>query len=280
MVPLITVYIPTKDRVDLLQRAVDAVLRQSYPNLELIVVSDGSGEVTNNYLRRIAAQDPRVRCIFNETSIGASASRNKAIFAANGELVSGLDDDDFIGTNYLQALFDCWLAKSDNAIAIFPQAKIVVSDSRTLSMHRPRMVRAFDLIEHNKIGNQILAATRSLREVGGFAEEMPAPPDLELWYRLLKSNGAVASRCDNASYIIDRSHPHERISNKNPARIEQAYQLFVQKHRLDTTDADVLSLQLCAYSKNSPSMVKILKRLRRNPGLRNLYQCLRMLVKA
>lgn len=89
--PLVTVYMPTYNRVDLLQRAVESVLSQDYKNIELIVVDDNSTDDTHKYLSKIVEEDSHFRYFINEKNSGACISRNKAIFSTNGEFITGLD---------------------------------------------------------------------------------------------------------------------------------------------------------------------------------------------
>jgi len=93
--PLVTVYIPTYNRLELLKRAVKSVLDQDYSNIELIVVDDGSSDGTVDYLECVSQADQRVRYFVNEVNSGACVSRNKAIWAEKGEFITGLDDDDY-----------------------------------------------------------------------------------------------------------------------------------------------------------------------------------------
>ena len=88
--PLISAIIPTYNRADLVGDAIDSILAQTYPNVEIIVVDDGS---TDNTQERLARYGDRIRMIYQENA-GPSAARNKGIAAANGEFISFLDSDD------------------------------------------------------------------------------------------------------------------------------------------------------------------------------------------
>lgn len=64
--PLVTVYIPTFNRVELLKRAVESVRQQTYQNLEIIIVDDCSKDGTHEYLEDISKQDLRIRYFIKE----------------------------------------------------------------------------------------------------------------------------------------------------------------------------------------------------------------------
>lgn len=96
--PLVSVVIPSYKRtVEYVSRAVESVLSQSYPNVEIIVIDDSTdafeGRInTENYFRSLNA--PNVVYLQNETNLGGSLSRNRGIEAAKGEYITFLDDDD------------------------------------------------------------------------------------------------------------------------------------------------------------------------------------------
>ena len=90
--PLISVVIPTFNRLDLLRVAVASVLAQTYPNLEVIVADDGSEDGTVRSLE--AVTDPRVRLVRLPHSGNISAVMNAGAGAARGDLLGFLNDDD------------------------------------------------------------------------------------------------------------------------------------------------------------------------------------------
>src|SRR5579872_74821 len=87
---LISTVITTKNRAHLLPRAIESVLAQDYPEIELIVVDDGSDTPV-----QLNVQDKRVRLIRNEKSVGLSAARNIGFRASRGQYLCMLDDDDY-----------------------------------------------------------------------------------------------------------------------------------------------------------------------------------------
>lgn len=87
----VSVIIPTYNRPEYLRQAVASVLAQTFPDLEVIVVDDGSGGETAAMMA--AFSDPRVQYIYQENA-GRSAARNRGMAAARGEFIALLDDDD------------------------------------------------------------------------------------------------------------------------------------------------------------------------------------------
>ncbi len=90
--PLVSAVIPTRDRPQLLACAVRSALRQTWPNLEVLVVVDGPDPATEAQLETIT--DPRLRVLFLAEQRGGSDARNAGVRAALGEWIAFLDDDD------------------------------------------------------------------------------------------------------------------------------------------------------------------------------------------
>lgn len=90
-----SIVIPVYNSYEYLPRCVGSVLDQTYGDLEVILVDDGSTDVrTPELLERLAAEDPRVKVI-HQANAGTSAARNTAVAAATGDYVTFLDNDDW-----------------------------------------------------------------------------------------------------------------------------------------------------------------------------------------
>jgi glycosyltransferase involved in cell wall biosynthesis len=228
--PLVTVYMPTKNRLPLLRRAVASVLAQTYPHLELIVVDDASTDGTPAYLAALASGDPRITFIRKPTSGGAPAARNEAIRAARGELVTGLDDDDWFHRRRLQAMVAEWqrLEGAGRPFScLYTQDVRVDGDTRTIS-RKPGPVRFHDLFFYNSIGNQVLARKRDFLQAGLFDVEMPAWQDLDAFLRLLDLFGP-AHLVDEPLYFLTLSRSADRISCGPKDRLAAAYRRLRDK---------------------------------------------------
>lgn len=99
--PLVSVVLPTYERPELLRRAIDSVLRQSYTRWELLVVDDGGRADSEAVVT--ASEDPRIRWMRIEHR-GVCAARNVALAAAGGELIAYLDDDNMMDPAWLTSV--------------------------------------------------------------------------------------------------------------------------------------------------------------------------------
>jgi glycosyltransferase involved in cell wall biosynthesis len=93
MGPLVSCIIPTYNRAHIVGRAIQSVLNQTYKNIEVIVVDDGSQDNTQEVV--LSIKDERVRYIRLHRNFGAAFARNIGIANARGEFVAFLDSDDY-----------------------------------------------------------------------------------------------------------------------------------------------------------------------------------------
>ena len=93
--PLVSVVMPTYNRLGLLPRAIDSIREQTYDNFEFIIVDDGSTDGSANLLASYAQIDKRIKILTNPTNKGISYSRNRGTDAAKGKYVAIMDSDDY-----------------------------------------------------------------------------------------------------------------------------------------------------------------------------------------
>lgn len=222
--PTIGIYLPTKNRIELLKKAVESVLVQTYQNFKLLIVDDGSTDGTHEYLKSI--NDPRITFIRNDISVKACKARNMAIEALDTELVTGLDDDDVFLPKRLECLLDVYDPKYAFVCSGYfwdygAHKKSLFNTDKIISLSA-----ALDL---NQCSNQILANRKRVLEVGGFDPTLPALQDHDLWVRLIACYGD-AYRLGKELYIVNDDRELERISSvQNKLR---AIDLFEKKHSL------------------------------------------------
>lgn len=100
---MISIVVPAYNAAGVIGRCIDSVLRQTYPNFELLIIDDGSVDETTEIVAAKAAQDARIRLIRQENA-GVSSARNTGISTASGELLCFIDSDDTVSANYLEIL--------------------------------------------------------------------------------------------------------------------------------------------------------------------------------
>lgn len=100
---LISVIVPAYNIAEYLPRCLDSILNQTYSNLEVIVISDGSTDGTNEIIKKYADKDSRIVPIYKENS-GVSDTRNKGLVIAKGDYIGFVDGDDYIQPEMYEVL--------------------------------------------------------------------------------------------------------------------------------------------------------------------------------
>lgn len=146
----ISVIIPIYNVERYLRRCVDSVIRQTYENLEIWLVDDGSTDGSGRICDEYSNLDKRIKVI-HQNNIGLSGARNSALDRMTGQYVYFVDSDDFIRDNTIQHLFDAMVEeKADMVIAHLEEgnqdsfsSQSVSCDSATvISMGRDDAIKA------------------------------------------------------------------------------------------------------------------------------------------
>lgn len=110
--PLITVIVPCYNVERYLRRCVDSILLQTYYNIEIILIDDGSTDCSGLICDEFASIDNRIKVI-HKTNGGLSDARNKGLDVMLGDYVTFVDSDDWIDKDYVKVLYQ--LLKENNA---------------------------------------------------------------------------------------------------------------------------------------------------------------------
>ncbi len=183
--PNVSVVIPTHDRLGLVDEAVASVLEQTFPDLELVVVDDGSTDGTAEHLAA-RFSDPRLRIVVQENR-GASAARNRGAAETSGEWLAFLDSDDRWLPRKLERQLEALAAHPDHPAAYTEE--IWYRNGRWAN---PRKIHAkysgwiFERCLPLCIisPSSILMRREVFEALGGFDESLPACEDYDLWLRL------------------------------------------------------------------------------------------------
>lgn len=146
-------------RPEHLERSVRSLLNQTYKELEILLVDDGSGEESSEKLKELSALDPRIRLIRQENA-GASAARNTGIRAARGRYLTMMDSDDSIAQEaYEQAIRK--LQKSGADAAVFGFWEMAADGTTTehpaikgsrIALENPEKILAIIAVSANQRG--------------------------------------------------------------------------------------------------------------------------------
>ena len=108
MNPLVSIIIPVYNVERYLKRCLDSIVNQTYKNIEIILVDDGSTDSSGKICDYYANRDSRI-IVIHQRNQGLSGARNAALDIANGEYITCVDSDDFISQSLVEKLLDSML---------------------------------------------------------------------------------------------------------------------------------------------------------------------------
>ncbi len=180
----VSVIIPTFNRAEKTARAVASVLNQRFTDREVIVVDDGSTDMTREVLRQF---EECIQIVAHATNRGVSAARNRGIEASTAPLVAFLDSDDYWLPEKLSvqtAFFD------ENPHAMICQTEETwIRNGKRANPRKRHLKPSGDVFEPSLelclVSPSAVMLKRSLlSEVGVFDEGLPACEDYDLWLRI------------------------------------------------------------------------------------------------
>lgn len=140
MSELISVIVPVFRTEKYIARCLKSILAQTYTDIEIIVVDDGTDDKSGEMADAFAKNEPKIRVVHKQNG-GLSSARNRGIEEAAGTLISFVDSDDFIAPDFLEVLYsnltenDCDIAKVEYEEVIFdePQERKATGETKVFS---------------------------------------------------------------------------------------------------------------------------------------------------
>ena len=103
---MISIIVPAYNAEKTVKKAVESAIHQTYKELEIIIVDDGSKDNTRKILEQMAGSDTRIKLIKKDQNEGLSAARNSGMSCASGEYLTFLDADDWIDVEHIEKLLE------------------------------------------------------------------------------------------------------------------------------------------------------------------------------
>jgi len=226
--PLVSIVIPTYNRVDFLRCAINSVLFQTVQDFEIIVIDDASSDSTQEFLLNLRKSNDRISYIRNEISLGGGGARNVGISASRGKWVAFLDDDDEWVNTKLEIQLEV-LNSNPAAIACSGAYKQLFTSGRSKIKYPPGKVALETLLKGNCLGGASLCMClrKVLNDIGGFDVNLRSGQDWDLWVNLCLHGEIVSSK---HVLILYNAHDGLRITkNMNAQYLGLRY--FYIKHR-------------------------------------------------
>lgn len=187
--PLISVVIPTRNRANYIEQALQSVFAQTYKNFEIIVIDDGSIDGTERVLQSYI-ELKMIRCFIRQPK-GVSAARNFGVTQARGKYIAFLDSDDLFLPTKLEKQIQLFLDKPDLGFVHcwFSKFNDAGQDLgvRNTSFFKGRVYPSM-LLEWSTLMAMpcMLISKAAFEDAGGFDEQMAWAEDLDLWRRIAR----------------------------------------------------------------------------------------------
>jgi hypothetical protein len=190
--PAVSIVLATHNRPRWLQLAMDSVLAQEYPNLELLVMDDGSTDETPELLREYERRHSRkrFRC-FSHENMGQARTLNRGYELARGKLLGYLSDDDLLERGAIPRLVHEFADR--DVVAAFPGYRVIDGDGVVQDTIRPfeySPVEAYRLIE-TVIGPGCLFRRSALQSAGGWDPTLHFMADFIFWMSVGRAGEVV-----------------------------------------------------------------------------------------
>jgi glycosyltransferase involved in cell wall biosynthesis len=193
--PRVTVLMPVYNApLDMLEQAVDSILRQTYPDFELLIVDDGSTiDALHQQLRSYEQRDPRVRVAW-EPHTGLTPTLNRGLALARGEFIARHDADDWSDRERFE--------RQVTFLDVHPEIAVCGSNAWThqekgRALWQTRLPLASDAVRaafpsgNPMVHGSTLFRTSAARSIGGYCEELPSAEDYDFFWRLTEQFGGA-----------------------------------------------------------------------------------------
>ena len=188
--PLISVIIPVYNANGYLFDAVNSILNQTYKNLEIIIVDDGSTDNTPKILKNISKKDKRIKIITNKRNLNIARSLNHAVKIAKGNYIARMDADDISLPNRLEIQMK-YLLKHSEVVILGGQCKTIDTNNKLIG-HKYFPISDIDiksaLYYENPIQHPTIIFNKKLipKNFSWYNPELPPAEDYDLFFRLAK----------------------------------------------------------------------------------------------
>ncbi len=217
--PLISVIVPCYNVEEYLPKCIESILNQTYRNLEILLVDDGSPDNCGRICDEYAAKDSRIRIIHKKNG-GLSDARNAALDVMTGEYVTFIDSDDYVSDDYVEYLYKI-IKESGVKLSVSSYQTFVDDSSAEICTNNPLFVKIvhtndaltgmfyqqiFDTSAWAKMYHRSLFSDGIRYPKGWLYEDLPTT------YRLMMKCDYIAFGNYRSYFLSDTKYKHRRCT--------------------------------------------------------------------
>lgn len=207
--PLISIIVPFYNQEQYLERCINSILNQTYKNLQIILIDDGSTDSSFSICENYKLSDNRI-ILIKQNNQGVSSARNKGLSLATGDFITFVDGDDWIDINTYEKAIHCY--KTTNADVIcwgvkcIKDNKVVLIQNRATSLFSQNpILELSEIPNYRSIWNKLIKKEIALRN--SFMENIFFGEDTLYLIDCLLSSTSL--------YIIGDFVPYNYFQNEN-----------------------------------------------------------------
>jgi glycosyltransferase involved in cell wall biosynthesis len=235
--PIISIIIPTYNRCNLLPRAINSVLNQSFKNFELIIVDDGSTDETKKIIEKYLKKNSRIKYIYQKNSGSPAQPRNTGIKIAKGNYIAFLDHDDEWFNDKLEKQIKMYIKNNkDNKIGLVGCGAISIntkSKEKKIIKFPPSLkiksAKALKKIIPYSCSS-IMIKKSIFQEIGLFDEKMRVSDDYDMYIRISRKYRFIFIQEPLFNYYIHENNLSKSNSLINENMIKDV-QKIIKKHK-------------------------------------------------
>lgn len=211
----ISIIVPVYNIEQYIKKCIDSITSQTYTNLEILCVDDGSSDGSADIIKSIAQSDNRIHYFYQENA-GVSAARNYALNKATGDYIIFVDGDDYLHPRAIEIYVDC--AKETDADVIFSDYFYTYSTNEPMqeitdysyTEFKYRIGSSEDSSKMRPVGNKMIKATLAKSE--SFLRGIYVGEDLNYVIKMINKSKKVQYIDHKLYYIFIRANSASRKS--------------------------------------------------------------------
>lgn len=229
---LVTAVVTTYNRPQMVQRAIQSILAQTYEPLEIIVVEDGSDSGLEDWLHTQGLS--QVCYIRHEENQGLPAARNTGLKKSKGKYIAYLDDDDEWKPEKIQKQIELAERLNSDYAIIYCGLEVKDKAYQVVALNMPRLkgIIRDEIVKKglNTIPSSFLFRKGALLRIGGFDTDLYTGIDHDLWMKIAKHG--YSTDYVNEALVIHTQHGELQMTSNVPRRIAGIEQ-YLNKWRPD-----------------------------------------------
>jgi alpha-1,3-rhamnosyltransferase len=225
--PLVTVYLLAYNHEKYIEQAVMSVINQTYPNIQLIILNDGSVDKTFDILKELHTSYGFT--LINQANKGVTKSLNKIMPLWNGKYIRGCSSDDYLSPDSIEKQVD-FLEKNRDFAMVYGLVKLIDENGNFIQTKYAKKYPSgnifYDLMRSNFINALTVMVRKSVYDEVGLYDENLLMEDHDMWLRIAY-HFKIAFM--DEVFAFYRKHSENTDSIKNYKKLYPSHKMVVNK---------------------------------------------------